>query len=65
MRLQTESRLKELFKRDRQAKEVFEKTAKDRQEMLKQLNEDSKKIADLERQVYTLTEAVREKEGVN
>ena len=65
LRLQTEGRLKDLFRRDRQQVEILKKTEEDRKEYRAKERESDLKIKELEQRAITLEELVREKEGIN
>ena len=65
LRLQTEGRLKELFRRDRQNQEVLKKVRIDRKNDRQEARENDAKIKELEDLVFKLEESNREKEGIN
>ena len=54
LRLLTEARLKELFQRDRQNKEILTKTAAARKEHFKEMSEHKIKIKELEVELSSL-----------
>lgn len=62
--MQTEARLKELFRRDRQHREVLRRTRLDRLNYNQEAGDNEARIKELEDQVKRLEELSRENEGI-
>ena len=63
--MQTEQRLKELFRRDRQHVEMLKKTKIDRLNNMQEARENADKVTELEAEVNRLVELSREKDGIS